>query len=64
MCPLPDHGRIIAMDRPDDVGVHELTNPGFLCATSVFSVFLWFTLPKNHHRDPENTEVAQRRKFN
>src|SRR5688572_9233712 len=21
MCPLPDHGRVIAMDHPDDVGV-------------------------------------------
>jgi hypothetical protein len=24
MCPLPDHGRVIAMDRPDDVGVPAL----------------------------------------
>ena len=24
MCPLPDHGRVVAMDRPDDVGVPAL----------------------------------------
>src|SRR5438034_4347789 len=24
MCPVPDHGRVIAMDRPDDVGVPAL----------------------------------------
>src|SRR5262245_49927388 len=29
-----------------------------LCATSVFSVSLWFFF---HHRDTENTEIAQRR---
>ena len=30
-----------------------------LCATSVFSVSLWLYWPENHHRDTENTEVAQ-----
>jgi len=24
MCPLPDHGRVVPMDRPDDVGVPAL----------------------------------------
>jgi len=31
-----------------------------LCATSVFSVSLWLSLFEKHHRDTENTEVAQR----
>src|SRR5215216_6056019 len=31
-----------------------------LCAASVFSVSLWWTFPPVHHRDTENTEVAQR----
>src|SRR6185369_9876214 len=36
-----------------------------LCATSVFSVSLWLTNPQQitHHRDTENTEVAQRNQF-
>jgi len=34
-----------------------------LCATSVLSVSLWFTLLENHHGDTEDTEVAQRRRF-
>jgi len=34
---------------------------GFLCATFVFSVSLWWViLVKIHHRDTENTEDAQR----
>ena len=35
---------------------------GFLCATSVVSVTLWWLFPaKINHRDTEDTEVAQRR---
>src|ERR1044071_7799074 len=37
------------------------TAVGALCATSVFSVSLWLILVRNHHKDTENTEVAQRR---
>ena len=42
--------------------LHESQRITFLCATSVFSVSLWFiTASKNNHRGTENTEVAQRR---
>jgi len=38
---------------------------GFLCAPSVFSVSLWwFISSKDHHRDTEDTEKAQRRGHN
>jgi len=31
-----------------------------LCATSVLSVFLWFTLLENHHGDTERTQRLHR----
>jgi hypothetical protein len=44
------------------VALHENQQIALLCAPSVFSVSLWFTmLSKNNHRGTENTEVAQRR---
>ena len=44
---------------PEEGGAFDY---GFLCATSVSSVPLWFqTARKINHRDTEDTEVAQRR---
>src|SRR6185369_7675021 len=41
-------------------GISDITL--LLCATSVFSVSPWFSVSQqNHHRDTENTEVAQRK---
>src|SRR5215217_1600711 len=40
----------------------EVRTRSLLCATSVSSVSLWFSIVrKNNHRDTENTEVAQRK---
>src|SRR6185437_12907050 len=40
--------------------MHSMLIRLLLCATSVFSVSLWLAvLQPNHHRDTENTEVAQ-----
>ena len=43
------------------IATHPRNSERFLlCATSVFSVSLWFTFGQTHHRDTEDTEVAQR----